>query len=148
MKRKGKEVPDKYDILGPLLNEVGRELADIVGGNPEGVFLYVEIGEGWVGPSVFREEGPIVRYHRSGDSTLSDAIFDVWYAESDDEAKRWSVMEYSIKDGKFEVAFKYPDEVDVSGPLDEGRREAALRARFGDKEVVYPPLEGAFELKP
>lgn len=29
------------------------------------------------------------------------------------------------------------------------RRQAALRARFGDKPVVYPPPpRGAFELKP
>src|SRR3546814_2141857 len=38
---------DKLDNLGPLMNEIGQELAEIVGGDPNGVFLYAEIGEGW-----------------------------------------------------------------------------------------------------
>ena len=79
---------------------------------------------------------------------MSDLLFDLWHAESDDENKRWSVMEYAIEGGKFEAAFKYPDEVDVSGEPDDERRQAALRARFGDKPVVYPPMEGMFEYKP
>ncbi|MEA3388734.1 hypothetical protein [Sphingobium sp. CCH11-B1] len=31
---------DKLDKLGPILNEIGLALRDIVGGDPEGVFLY------------------------------------------------------------------------------------------------------------
>lgn len=61
---------------------------------------------------------------------------------------RWSVMEYDVKDGKFSVSFKYPEEVNVE-IVDGERREAALRARYSDKPVVYPPPpKGAFELKP
>lgn len=57
-------------------------------------------------------------------------------------------MEYAIANGKFEVTFKYPEEVDVTKP-DRERRRDALRARFGDKQVVYPSMrDGAFELKP
>lgn len=132
--------------MGRFLNELGNELAKIVGGNPEGVFLYVEIGEGWVGPSIFKDEGSLVRYYDLSGNGLTDILFDIWYA-GDDESKRWSVMEYSIAAGKFEVTFKYPEEVDVTKP-DRERRRAALRARFGDKQVVYPSMrEGAFELK-
>lgn len=70
-------------------------------------------------------------------------------AESEESGiKRWSIMEYEIKDGKFDVSFKYPDEVHVE-TISMERREAALRARFGDKPVVYPPMPNtAFELKP
>lgn len=139
---------DKYDALGPLLNEIGQALADVVGGDPNGVFFYVEIGPGWVSPNIFKDEGAVVRFYRPPGPSLSDILFDLWYAESDDESKRWSVMEYAVKDGKFEVGFKYPDEVDVSGPPDDERRQAALRRRFGDKKVIYPPLEGMYELKP
>lgn len=57
-KRRAKPVEnDKLDVLGPLMSEIGQELADIVGGDPNGVFLYVEIGEGWVRPSIFKDEG-------------------------------------------------------------------------------------------
>lgn len=137
---------DNIDRLGPLMNEIGQELGELVGGDPEGVFLYVEIGENWVGPSVFRNEGEVVRYIDDQEDRLSDLLFDAWYAQP--EGKRWSVMEYDIRDGKFSVAFRYPDEVDVEVP-DRTRREAALKARFGEKPIVYPPLpEEAFELKP
>lgn len=137
---------DKYDAAGSLLSEIGYELADIVGGDPNGVFLYVEIGDGWAGPSIFRDEGDIVRYYRPPGPGFSDLLFDLWYAEAD-ETKRWSVMEYVVKDGKFQASFKYPEEVDVTEP-DTDRRDAALQARFGDKSVVYPPMEGMFEFKP
>ena len=48
-----------------------------------------------------------------------------------------SIMEYEIKDGKFDVSFRYPDEVDVE-VIDDERRQTALRAHFGDKPAVYP----------
>ncbi|SER03722.1 hypothetical protein [Sphingobium sp. YR768] len=141
---------DKFDILGPLFNEIGVELVDIVGGEPDGIFLYVEIGEGWISPNVFKDEGRQIRY-LDDNETLSDLLWEAWYAESEEGGiKRWSILEYEIKGGKFEVSFRYPDEVNVE-TYDEGdkRRGNALRARFGDKPVVYPPMpEGAFELKP
>ncbi|RYD50530.1 MAG: hypothetical protein EOP60_11455 [Sphingomonadales bacterium] len=134
------------EILGPLMNEIGQALAEISNGDPEGVFLYVEIGQGWVSSSVFKDEGERVRYLDGDGSVLDDLLFDAWYAVPKD--KRWSVMEYDIKDGAFEVTLKYPEEVAVEG-YDRGRRQAALHARYGDKTVVYPPPpEGAFELKP
>ncbi len=139
---------DKLDKLGPLMNEIGQELADIAGGDPEGVFLYVEIGEGWVGASVFKDDGTVVRYLDYEDVNLTDLLFEAWYLESDEPNKRWSVMEYDIKGGRFEVTYKYPEEVSVE-VVDRRRRQAALRARYGDRPVIYPPpLEGAFELKP
>ena len=150
MKREADPVAeDKFEILGPILGEIGLELADIVGGDPNGVFLYVEIGEGWVRPSIFKDGGDAIRYYE-GSYLLSDLLFDAWYAESssEDRIMRWSVMEYDVKDGKFDANYKYPEEVDVED-MDEDRRETALRARYGDKPVVYPPLpEGAMEWKP
>ncbi len=137
---------NKYEVLGPLLSELGQELGEILGGNPDGVFLYVESGEGWVAPSVFRKDGDVVRYYPSEDSALSDILFDIWHAESD-EAKRWSVMLYVVENGKFRAEYKFPDEVDVTKP-DIERREAALRAHFGDRKVIYPPIEGMTEWRP
>lgn len=139
---------DKLDILGPLFNDIGVELVDIIGGDPNGIFLYVEIGEGWISPNVFKDEGHQIRY-LDDNEILSDLLWEAWYAESDEGGiKRWSIMEYEIKDGKFDVSFKYPDEVNVE-TISLERRQAALRARFGDKPVVYPPMpKTAFELKP
>ena len=139
---------DKLDALGPLMNEIGLELADLVGGDPNGVFLYVEIGDGWVSPSVFKDEGDLVRYHNPRGTDLSDMLWEAWYLEPDAPNRRWSVLEYEIRGGKFRVSLKYPEEVNVE-IFDDERRESALRARFGDKPVVYPPPpKSAFELKP
>lgn len=143
-------VKDKFDVLGPLYNEIGVELVDIVGGDPDGIFLYVEVGDRWISANVFKDEGHQIRYFDDTE-VLTDFLWETWYAESEEGGvKRWSVFEYEIKDGKFEINYRYPDEVDVE-TYDEGgkRRGGALRARFGDKPVVYPPMpKGAFELKP
>ncbi len=136
---------DSLDDLGPLMNRIGQVLTEIADGDPDGIFLYVEIATGWVSSNVFKEDGKAVR-NLDSSSELDDLLFDVWYASPKD--KRWSVMEYDIKGGKFEVSFRYPEEVDVE-VVDDARREAALRARYGDKPVIYPPPPtGAFELKP
>ncbi|WP_308223060.1 hypothetical protein [Sphingomonas sp. J344] len=87
-----------------------------------------------------------MRFYPPDDPVLSDILFDIWHAEPD-EAKRWSAMEYVVEDGKFRAEYKYPDEVDVTKP-DIERREAALRAHFGNRKVVYPPIEGMTEWKP
>lgn len=138
---------DKLDLLGPLMNDIGHELSRIVGGDPNGIFLYVEIGEGWVRPSVFKDEGDVVRWYDPKDDYLSDLLFEAWYLEPDGPNMRWSVLEYAIVDGKFHVSMKYPEEVNVD-IVDSERRQTALRARFGDKPVVYPPPpKGAFDLK-
>src|SRR3546814_12629119 len=52
---------DNYDVLGPLYSEIGGELAKIVGGDPDGVHLYAEAGQGRVAPSVFPAEAAVVR---------------------------------------------------------------------------------------
>jgi hypothetical protein len=137
---------DRLDTLGPILSEIGGALANVADGDPDGVFLYVEIGQGWSSPSAYREEGEVVRYLRCSDESLYDLLWKAWRTEP--EERRWSVMEYDVKGNAFTVAFKYPDEVDVE-VMDDERVDAALRARYGEKPVVYPPpLEGAFELGP
>lgn len=149
MKRKAKPVTkDKLDILSRLFNQIGVELVDIVGGDPDGIFLYVEIGEGWISPNIFKDDGNQIRY-LDDNETLSDLLWEAWYAESDEGGiKRWSIMEYEIKQGKVDISFRFPDEVNVE-TISMERRQAALRARFGDKPVVYPPMpKTAFELKP
>lgn len=126
---------DKYDILGPLYSEVGGELAEIVGGDPDGAYLYAEAGEGWVSASVFKEEGKSVRYFKAN-WPLCDLIMKAWKAEEPD--KRWAVMEYSVTGTSFDVKFKFPDEIDATKTEVE-RRPSALKARYGDKPVIFPP---------
>ena len=98
--------------------------------------MYVEVGDRWIGVSVFKDEGAAVRYHDPS-SDLSDLIYELWQAE--EPAKRWAVMEYEVKGTKFDARFRFPEEVDVES-FDEDRRAIALKKRYGDKPVKYPPL--------
>jgi hypothetical protein len=130
--------------MGPILTSIGEHVASELGGNPEGIYLYVEVGDRWISVNVFRDEGDVVRYYRHG-SELSDQIWDLWKAA--EPARRWAVMEYEIKGGKFDARFKYPEEVDIES-MEVDRREIALRERFADKPIVYPPVPDHFlELK-
>ena len=129
---------DKFEVLGPAYEEIGLELAAIVGGDPHGVYLYAEAGEGWYGYGIFKDEGNMVRYY-DPNSEIGDIIYKAWLI--DDPNKRWAVMEYEIKGTKFNAQFQYPEEIDPNESEME-RRPRALRRRFGDKPVIYPPSQG------
>ena len=129
---------DKFDILSALLNEIGGEIAEIVGGDPAGTYLYAEAGEGWIGSSLFKDEGSAVRYYDTTDE-LDDLLLE--FRKTEEPGKRWAVMEYEVKGTKFDAQFKYPEEVDVES-FDDDRREIALKKRYGDKPVIYPPWPG------
>jgi hypothetical protein len=131
----------KFQLLGPAYAEIGEELAEIVGGNPDGVFLYAEAGDGWQAFGIFKLVGDEVLYFRPSDE-LGDLIDAAWLAEEPE--KRWAVMEYVVTGTKFSAEFKFPDEVDVES-FDEDRRDIALKKRFGDKPVIYPPLPDGIE---
>lgn len=65
--------------------------------------------------------------------------FRLWEAEAPE--KRWASMQYRIADGKFEASFLHE-------PLDPkvttiDRRAGILQQRYGNKQIVYPPLPQA-----
>ena len=145
-KRRAKpKVPDKFAILGPLLSLVGEELADIADGDPEGIFLYVEIGRDWINPSIYKDDGRTIRYLGAESPRLKDLVRKIWLVEP--EGKRWSVMEYVIEDGHFSASYKYPEEIDVES-LGRDHRKNALRARYGKRRIVYPPAPKSTDRPP
>lgn len=121
-----------------MLNEIGVEGAAIVGGDPEGLYIYAEPGGGAVYAAVFKDEGAVIRYF---DPTheLADLIRDAWETENADESMRWAVMEYEVSGTKFDVQFTYAEELDPDD-YSTDRRQAALKKRYGDKPVIYPPM--------
>lgn len=131
---------DKFDRLGPLLSAIGEEVAVDLGGNPDGAYLYVEVGDRWISVNLYKDEGDVVRSHDHG-SELTEAIWKAWAAESSDPKMRWCVMEYEVHGTKFDVRLKFPDEIDVE-TYDADRRRTALKDHFGDKPVIYPPPPG------
>ena len=125
---------DKLKKFGNFYRDIGRELAAIVG-DPDKTFLYVEAGEGWLGASIFKDEGSQLRYFHPS-SKLTGLLLEVWEAEDPD--KRWAAMEYTVTGTKFAVEFVFPE--DFADKLDDmERRELVLQARYGDKPRIYPP---------
>jgi hypothetical protein len=137
-KRVNNVVEDRIDKLGHMLSEIGGLAAEDAGGDPDGLYLYVEVGDRWISSSLFKDNGDSIQYFDVS-SELSDLIYEFWQAE--DRDKRWAVMEYETKGTKFDAKFKYPEEVDVES-FDDDRREIALKKRYGDKPIIYPPWPG------
>lgn len=131
-------VADKLDKLGPLMNDIGVEAAAIVGGDPNGLYIYAEPDDGVVYAAVFKDDGASVRYF---DPTheLANLIGEAWELESADRDKRWAVLEYEVRDMQFHVALTYPEELEPNRDATE-RRQTALDKRYGDKSVIYPPM--------
>lgn len=136
-------VDDKLDELGPMMNAIGARAAADLGGDPDGIYLYVEVGDRWISVNLFRDEGSVVRNYDHSDE-LTELIWDAWEKESPDPGSRWRVMEYEIRGNQFDAQFKYADEVDVES-LDVDRREVALKKRYGDKPIIYPPIPEHFQ---
>ena len=123
--------------IGEKLNKIGQLTADILGKRPKDVFIYILAGDQWQEASIFDDLGNRVIYH---DPTreLFEEIGRLW-AVADPE-KKWHMIHYDIKDGRFEVEYFYPDQLDPDEDSHEFR-ERALAARYGDKPVVYPKPE-------
>ena len=137
---------DKFDLLGPAYDRIGQEDVRLAGGVANKLLLYVEIGDGWVEPSIFKDEGAAVRYiDPFVSATLDQMLTDAWCLEPAD--KRWTALRYTIDQGKFRAEFEF-DDLEKSEENTGDRRERVLHGRFGDKPVIYPPLPlSGWELK-
>ena len=126
--------------MGERLNTIGQHIAAIVDGDPDDCFLYVEVGDGAVEGGVFQDVGAKVIYY-DPDDALCDEVQELWYDAA--PGKKWGAFHYDIKDGQFDARFEYPDAWDAEEYTPD-RRERALKARFGDKPVIYPPPDEGF----
>lgn len=120
-----------------MLNAVGQHVADIIGKTPEDVYVFLEAGDQWQGGAIFEnlEEGVIC--HLPSDA-LVDEIERLWEAAEPD--KKWSIIHYDIKDGSFDAEFLYTADL-KHHPFEYHYRQDALDARYGDKPIIYPPMD-------
>ena len=119
-----------------LLNKIGDLLAEDIDYPLDGTLLFARLARNMVGPSIFKDRGNHILYREPDLDRLGDALLDLWEAEAPDD--RWAEIEYVIRDGKFDVAFTYPEEIDPEEePMD--RRKRIVAGHFGDKPIVYPP---------
>ena len=119
-----------------LLQEIGGLLTEDSDYPSEPTLLYAQLDHNMIGQSIFKELGNQLLYRRPVNERLPYALLELW--EAQDGKDRWSELEYVLRDGSFDVAYVYPDEIDLNEGVME-RRERALQRHFGDKPVVYPP---------
>lgn len=119
-----------------LLNEIGCLLMEDADYPWEPTLLYAQVDQDMIGQSIFKDLGSELLYRHPVNKRLPDALLDLW--EAQDGKNRWSELEYLLCDGRFEVAYFYPDEIDPEEDVIE-RRERALLRHFGEKPIAYPP---------
>jgi hypothetical protein len=127
----------KSDNTAEILNKIGQHVADILGKIPNDVFVFIEAGDQWCGGAIFENLPEEVIYHDFEDG-MDDLILKLWDAAEPD--KKWSILLYDIKDGRFDAEFLYTDDLEHH-PFEYDYREDALVARYGDKPVIYPEME-------
>lgn len=124
--------------IGALLEEVGRHVAIQLGRTPNDVFVFLEAGDQWQGGAVFENLDDRVIYHDPSPE-LIELVERMW--EAAEPGKKWSIILYDIKDGRFEAEFMYTSDLEHH-PFEHDYREDALVARYGSKTIVYPEPEG------
>lgn len=122
---------------GNMLNAIGQHVADIIGKAPHDVYVFIDAGDQWQGGAVFENvEDRVICYGPS--IALIEEIERLW--EAADPDKKWSVIHYDIKDGKFEAEFLYTADLEHH-PFEYDYRQDALDARYGNKPIIYPPMD-------
>lgn len=122
--------------VSKLLQEVGALLAEDTEYPLENTYLYAHLDESLVGPSIYKDIGTHVLYRDPDLDRLGDCLMDLWYAHP--KNKRWRIMEYVIRGGRFSVSYTYPDELAKDWSWHDHRKQAVAR-HFGGRPVIYPP---------
>lgn len=118
-----------------LLDKIGQLLAEDEEYPLDGTLLHADVGRNSVGPSIFKDRGDHILYRDPDLDRLGDVLLDLWEAQEGEE--RWEEIQYFIRDGRFEVIFVYPDELDPD-EMSLERRDKVVKQYFGDRPVVYP----------
>ncbi len=122
-----------------LLDRIGQLLAEDTEYPIDGTLLHAEVHRAFVAPSIYKDMGNHLRYRDPDLDRLGEVLLDLWYAQN--EEKRWGGLEYFIKDGRFQLTFIYPEEIDEDEPSLE-RRDRVVKKYFGEKPIVYPNFDG------
>ena len=120
-----------YDAIGSSYSRIGEYLLNCAPEQNAPIFLYAEAEPGVMGLGVYQDRADDILYVYC-DTGLVDLLFAAWKAESAE--KRWSAMEFLLKDGRFSASFSYEKFKEFDGE----REYRAFRRHFGDKPIFYP----------
>ncbi|MBS0505450.1 MAG: hypothetical protein JSS55_16965 [Proteobacteria bacterium] len=127
------QLPAYITDQGPILNEIGNLLVDLVGTDDGDTLLYVELQGKAVYGAIVHDRGKFVEY-REFDQSLLEPVIALWRLPPKD--KRWVAFKYVIGGKHFRFEAVYPEEM---GPPD-GVKDRVVRAttdKFGRKPVRY-----------
>lgn len=120
--------------VGDKLVEIGHLLAEDIRADPEGAYLYAEVGAGWSEVALFSDAGDRFLFRFASDD-LSEMLRQLWRLV--EPAKRWTSIEYQIVDDRFNASFGYDDLDADDNETSIDRRTAKVFARFGEKPIDY-----------
>ena len=125
------------DAESVILSEISGIVKRLTNPDSDGAFLYAEAGDGMVAPSLFKDVGSTVRFV-SALHELAPPIQDLWYAAEGE--KKWVALFLTIQGNQFDARFQYAEDWDNASEVE--RRDRVLAAKYGNKTIYYPPLEG------
>lgn len=117
--------------LGESYSRIGQYVISLAPDVWAPIFLYAEAEPSVMGVGLFQDRPANILYIEP-DTKLTDLLFEVW--ESEDLDKRWSSMEFSVRNGEFSASFTYEKFKDYNPE----REYSALRRNFGDKPIFDP----------
>lgn len=118
-------------MLGLTYESIGKCLQSYAPDQHAQIFLYAEAQPGVMGEGAYQDRGDDIVYIDCG-ADLGHLLFTAW--EEEEPHRRWSAMEFVVKDGQFTASFGY----DKFNEIDPAREDEALRRHFGDKPIFYP----------
>ena len=122
-----------------LLEMISTLLAEDVSYPLENTLLFAWFDEGAVAPSIFKKLQDRIVYRAPDLDVLADTLIALW--EEQPKERRWAEMEYFIKDGKFDVKFVYPEELDPDEMM-MAHRTQVVRRYLGTDPIYYPQPDG------
>jgi hypothetical protein len=101
--------------------------------------LYAEAGRNWVGGSLFIDHPAVIEWVSPSDYHIGRLLMRLW--DSAPDTKKWRGLTMAVGENLFRTEFDYGEGwLEDQGEGD--RREAIVRRFFGDKPIIYPPLDG------
>jgi hypothetical protein len=119
--------------IGDRLNRIAGMVIDLFDDADHPILLCLEAGPGWSEPAPFQDRGEVIVYRHPSIDLIRE-IFRL--REALPEEEQWQLMLMTIRDGRFDTEFFFPDELDQEvSPMN--RSSEIVIERFGDKPVDY-----------
>jgi hypothetical protein len=136
LETEGGKINMQNAIVTEALNEICSNISSEYPEGPRGFFVYAEVNEGVIAPSLVQVYADHVLWLVPWD--IGDALYRMW--QSADSDAKWQALTLDIHEDKFEAQFIY----DPGAQFDEqtdARSMARIKKRFPALPVRHPPYD-------